>query len=75
MCSFVLILIYLLVLSSQLMLRCSFDLDSHTTFVRTVRLYVSLRMQGKHGLKDKLPCALLNESIHSSHNNTIDFTQ
>ena len=47
----------------RLSARVSFDLDSRTTFVQTVRLFTSLRIQRKHGLKAEPPRALLNEPI------------
>ena len=49
----------------RLSARVSFDLDSRTTFVQTVRLFTSLRIQRKHGLKAEPPRALLNEPIHT----------
>ena len=49
----------------RLSARVSFVLDSRTTFVQTVRLFTSLRIQRKHGLKAEPPRALLNEPIHT----------
>ena len=59
--SFVHILMYLVVLGCQLVL--VLISDSRTTFVQTVRLFTSLRIQRKHGLKVEPPRALLNEPI------------
>ena len=50
---------------TRLSARVSFDLDSRTTFVQTVRLFTSLRIQRKRGLKAEPPRALLNEPIHT----------
>jgi len=56
--NFVHILIYLVV---QVVDLIYFDLNSRTTYVQTIRLFISLRIHWKHGLK--LPPTLLNEPI------------
>ena len=71
--SFVHILIYLMVLGCQLVLVL---ISIHVQLLcKTVRLFTSLRVQRKDGLKAEPPRALLNESIHTPAEGPASFLQ